>query len=62
MDITNYYASKTSTGDYGEVKIIQEFDKMACCDAICSMSTEKLLIIFSNLKVVLDQLLSLYNN
>lgn len=61
VDLSPYYSVKTTTGDYGEQKQIETFDKMACCDGICAMDDGMLRSIFVNLKSTIDRLLELYN-
>ena len=61
IDLTPYYISKVTTGDYAEKKEIQTFDKMACCDGICAMDDDTLKGVFVNLKAMIDRLVNLYN-
>lgn len=61
IDLTPYYVTKNTMGDYGEKKEIQNFDKMACCDGICLMDDDILKGIFVNLKTMIDRLIDLYN-
>lgn len=61
IDLTPYYISKVTTGDYAEKKEIQTFDKMACCDGICAMDNDTLKGVFVNLKAMIDRLVNLYN-
>ena len=62
INIREFYKAKERISDYGEIKNIEEFDKMACCDAICGMRNEELKEIFQNLKTVIDELVDLYEN
>lgn len=62
INLQGFYNIKEKTGDYGERKSIEEFDKMSCCNAICDMENEELKTIFQNLKTVIDDLLDLYEN
>ena len=62
INIREVYKAKERISDYGEIKNIEEFDKMACCDAICGMRNEELKEIFQNLKTVIDELVDLYEN
>lgn len=55
------YNKKTSIGEYGDEKIIFEFDKMACCDYICGLNEKILKAVFANLQKVLDELISIFN-
>lgn len=45
---------------YGVDTAIGEFDKMACCDYVCSLPHDDLLRIFANLKTMIDSLLELW--
>jgi len=58
IDLQAYYSSKTKYGDYGEEKTISEFNKMACCDALCAMNHEVLREVFANLKIEIDKIIS----
>lgn len=58
VDLSMYYSTETKYGNYGEPKIITEFDKMACCDGICSMDKDVLKQVFANLKTEIEKLLS----
>ena len=61
IDLTPFYSLKKTTGEYGEKKEIQSFNKMACCDSICSMDDVALQEVFIHLKEMIDHLLALYN-
>lgn len=61
IDLAPFYISKEKVGDYGERKQYQEFDKMACCDSICSMDIEILKKVFVNLEETIDRLITLYS-
>ncbi len=61
IDMTAYYSIKEKEGDYGGISKISEFNKMACCDSICSMDTDTLKEVFNHLKEVIDDLINLYN-
>ena len=61
IDLTPFYSLKTTTGEYSEKKEIQSFNKMACCDSICSMDDVALQEVFIHLKEMIDHLLALYN-
>lgn len=56
VDLISFYTTNERFGDYGEQKTIQSFDKMACCEEICSLGNEKLKEIFANLNVVMEKL------
>lgn len=61
IDLTPYYVSKESVGEYGEKKVIETFDKMACCDSLCSMEDDTLKVVFANLRAMIERLVELYN-
>ncbi|MGN1197580.1 MAG: AAA family ATPase [Acetatifactor sp.] len=61
IDLTPFYIKKESVGEYGEKKIIETFDKMACCDAICAMDDDALKGIFVNLGAMIVKLMDLCN-
>lgn len=61
IDLTPFYSLKTTIGEYGEKKEIQSFNKMACCDSICSMDDVALQEVFIHLKEMIDHLVALYN-
>ncbi len=58
IDLSPYYTTTVKYGDYGEEKTISEFNKMACCDALCTMDQEILKEVFANLKIEIDKLIS----
>lgn len=60
IDLTPYYATKESVGEYGERKVIESFDKMACCDGLCTMDDDTLKIVFAHLKEMIERLVILY--
>lgn len=60
IDLKPFYISNTKIGDYGENKSNEEFNKMGCCDYICSLDTETLKQVFSNLKAVIDRLIQIF--
>lgn len=61
IDLTPYYVSKETIGDYGEKKVNETFSKMACCDGLCAMDDDTLKVVFANLKIMIDRLVELYN-
>lgn len=61
IDLTPYYSKKISTGDYGEERNVQSFNKMSCCDGLCAMDDNTLRYVFQNLKTIIDRLVYLYN-
>lgn len=60
IDLSPYYINKEKTGNYGEKTQYQEFDKMACCEGICSMDDELLKKVFVNLNETIEYLIDLY--
>ena len=61
IDLTPFYHQKEKIGNYGERTTYQEFDKMACCDAICGMEVEIQQKVLCHLKTVVEKLIKLYN-
>ncbi len=61
VDLSPFYSTKIKEGDYGDDNTITEFNKMACCNYICSLDAETLKTIFTNLKTVMDELTSIFN-
>ena len=55
LDLTSFYNTKVSVGDYGEQKIISEFDKMSLCKHICSLPNTELEIILANVKLEIEK-------
>lgn len=62
IDLSQFYTLKEDTGDYGEKKRIQEFQKMKFCDYICGQSVETSKIVFSNLKGTIEQLIEFFTH
>ena len=60
IDLTQYYKVKEQTGDYGEKKRIEEFQKMTFCNDICAMDEVRLRKILANLKVEIDKLQEIF--
>lgn len=60
IDLSPYYTTKTTMGDYGDERNIQTFEKMACCDGICALDDDILKRVFVNLKAMIDYLEKLY--
>ena len=60
INISPYYSRKEKEGEYGERNTICQFDKMRCCDDICSMEKNVLVKVFANLKKEIDELLELF--
>ena len=60
IDLSPFYSTKTVTGDYGEKRSIQTFEKIKLCEFICEKDDTFLKKIFSNLKDVIDKLDIIY--
>lgn len=60
IDLSPFYSTKTVTGDYGEERSIQTFEKIKLCKFICEKDDTFLKKIFSNLKDVIDKLDIIY--
>lgn len=56
LNIERFRKQKIGTDDYGIEKRIPEFQKMECCDYICSLDDEKLKSIFINLKAIIEEI------
>lgn len=61
VDVTHFYKKRENEGDYGEKKIIEEFDKMEFCDYICSLPKEQLKTIFANIKLEIDKIKEIFS-
>lgn len=59
IDIEPYKKQKVEVDAYGIEKRIPDFQKMECCEDICSLDDERLKDVFVNLKSVIDTLLTL---
>lgn len=57
IDITPFYSEKTKEGDYGNDNTIKEFEKMKCCDYICSLSDSDLKRVMVNLQSIIEEIL-----
>lgn len=57
IDITSFYSEKIKEGDYGNNSTIIEFNKMCCCNHICSLENEKLKEVMVNLKSIIETIL-----
>lgn len=57
IDITPFYSEKIKEGDYGNNSTISEFNKMNCCNHICSLENEKLKKAMRNLKNIIETIL-----
>lgn len=61
IDIEPYKKQKIEVDGYGIEKRIPEFQKMKCCDYICGLDTEILKNVFSNLKMEIDRLITIFD-
>ena len=57
IDITPFYSEKIKEGDYGNNNIIKEFEKMKCCDYICSLNDSDLKKVMVNLQFIIKEIL-----
>lgn len=60
LDIEPYKKQKIEIDGYAIEKKIPDFQKMDCCNYICSLNTETLKDVFANLKTVIDSLVALF--
>lgn len=49
FDTSDFYLEKQTFGDYGDKKVISEFQKQAFCDHICSLPEDELRQILTHL-------------
>lgn len=56
INLDQFRETRRETDGYLNEKIIQQFQKMKCCEHICGLDNEKLKHVFANLKTVIDQL------
>ena len=61
VDIESYRHYNIKEDDYGMEKSIPVFEKMECCEYICSLDNNQLSNVFVNLKQVIDLLIQLFN-
>ncbi len=62
IDVQPYRKQRQEIDGYGIEKLIPDFQKMKCCEDICSLDSDKLKSVFMNLKTVIDQLIALIND
>lgn len=62
INLEPYRKQRKEVDGYGIEKLIPDFQKMKCCEDICSLDSEKLKVVFANLKTVIDQLIKLLDN
>ena len=60
IDIEKYKKQKVEVDGDGIEKRIPDFQKMECCEYICSLDTERLKQVFINLKTEIDTLIDLF--
>ncbi|MCD8303319.1 MAG: ATP-binding protein [Prevotellaceae bacterium] len=59
IDIEQFRSENKELDNYGATKTIPHFNKMECCNYICSLDQDTLKKVFSNLKCEIDELLDL---
>lgn len=57
IDITPFYSEKIKDGGYANNNIIKEFEKMKCCDYICSLNDSDLKKVMVNLQFIIEEIL-----
>ena len=62
IDVKPYRKQRSEIDGYGIEKLIPDFQKMKFCEDICNLDSEKLKIVFRNLKTVIDQIIELLND
>lgn len=60
ISLDDFYTKKERKGDYGDVNIITEFEKMRFCEHICSLSDVELEPIFVNLLKEIDRISQIF--
>ena len=60
IDIEPYKKQHVEVDGYGIEKRIPDFQKMACCEYLCSLEKERLQRVFANLKTVIEMLIALF--
>ena len=61
IDVEPYKKQRVEVDGYGIEKRIPDFQKMECCKYVCSLETERLRIVFANLKTVIDNLVTIFS-
>lgn len=56
IDLAPYRKQRKEVDGYGIERLIPDFQKMQCCDYICSLESEKLNKVFTHLKEVIDKI------
>ena len=62
VDIEPFKCQRIEKDGYGIEKRIPDFQKMACCNYICSLDAEQLKMVFANLKTVIEDIQHYYTN
>lgn len=60
--LDDFYRTKTSIGDYGEKKEIEEFQKMEFCKYICAKTNEELVSILANFNAEIQKLIVMFGD
>ena len=61
IDIEPYKKQRVEVDGYGIEKLIPDFQKMACCEHVCSLGPQKLETVLVNLKVIIENLAKLFS-
>lgn len=56
FDTSAFYQEKQTVGDYGDKKVISEFQKQAFCDHICSLPEDELRQILTHLIEAIERI------
>ena len=56
FDTSAFYQEKQTFGDYGDKKVISEFQKQAFCDHICSLPEDELRQILTHLIEAIERI------
>lgn len=62
IDLKPYRKQRKEIDGYGIEKLIPDFQKMKCCEDICNLDSEKLKVVFKNLKTIIEQLCDLLSD
>ena len=62
IDLEPYKKYRESRDGYGMLKKVPDFQKMHCCEDICKLDPDRLKAVFSNLKTVIDELASIFDD
>lgn len=61
IDIEPYKKQRVEIDGYGIEKRIPDFQKMACCEHVCSLGSQKLETVLVNLKAIIENLAKLFS-